>query len=910
MKINAIGADYAASRALSVKKAKEIPEDVNNIPKGMSMISFRSGNPRHIAHIVEEEPLFGLAGGGVGTVSNDYNYLDKDVDKVIKIIPMYNQDVDYKKDVDPKTGKVRGTLPQGVKVRYIPKNLPADHPFKAMEGQPFITSVSIGKDADLAKVLKDNANKIFILEEVKSSSMDWGMHKDVPIKMFKAKKDSILEKAMSKKGYTKEQQKKLEFVFTYVDSISSMEKPYDDKASYASATAEEMKKRFATGWEGQPYAKKCKAIVELLPSLKEKYNLDPKYILCSDGQSQFTMHYAAMKNAAGDPYWLDKFLGGVGHNMNRGYAQEMGARQAIVNLGATKEQIEKLVNSEKYIEALRNGEEEKFLTETVLKNFYNKEAGMNAFMIPIHYGKKGYVPMLTTVSEGYHDSIITNEFMSPLKALLAELDTLGRFKGLTNPLMDPQVTGFKYDGLQDGYKKDTKLKLANGQEVTVPKFQIFDSAKKYDLKHIRDIKHQNKINLFERLSSKYIGAQYYDSEKGAYLGADTGRMHILTGASNRKAKIHGEISEEYIKKLKANKDVKLIVSWGRGDLQKALDTVVDSFEKYAKKDPDAVLVLGGPIDEANSEAVSALEKFKMKSLKPELKGRMVFMEGFAPGKDFAIAGDVALLPSRFAPCELTDLEAKKYLCTPIVPNVGGMAQKNFDPSIPEEASKMDAYKGKHEYYITEEEALKSVNEDAKKEFEAAKGVLVKEMKTKYRKQVNEEMPEELIKKYLEGDDKYDKALRKLRDEVISDEMSGCLERALITDRNSKNAEQILKHQVDADTTWFGNSWLSKTGKSSGDLYQEYHFNNKGKNITKADLIQLDFSGLGKAARGSREGGNSLTTFFRGKTGKIAAAVTLGVAALGSLGYYGYKKDWFSPKFEKEEAKSGELSCVG
>lgn len=47
--------------------------------------------------MVAEEPLFGFNGGGVGTVVNDYNFLDKDVDKVVKIIPLYNQQVDYKK---------------------------------------------------------------------------------------------------------------------------------------------------------------------------------------------------------------------------------------------------------------------------------------------------------------------------------------------------------------------------------------------------------------------------------------------------------------------------------------------------------------------------------------------------------------------------------------------------------------------------------------------------------------------------------------------------------------------------------------------------------------------------------------------------------------------------------------------
>ena len=38
----------------------------------------------------------------------------------------------------------------------------------------------------------------------------------------------------------------------------------------------------------------------ILSILKEKYGIDPKYFLCSDGQNMFTMHYAAQKNAAGD----------------------------------------------------------------------------------------------------------------------------------------------------------------------------------------------------------------------------------------------------------------------------------------------------------------------------------------------------------------------------------------------------------------------------------------------------------------------------------------------------------------------------------------------------------------------------------------------------------------------------------
>lgn len=901
MKINAVGVDYSVLRAKNrnVKEA-EAPKDIAGVPKGMSMISFKSGNPRHIAHMVAEEPLFGFNGGGVGTVVNDYNYLDnKDVDKIVKFIPLYNQQVDYKKDIDPKTGKVRHPIGQGVKVRYIPDNLPANHPFKGKEGTPFVTAQSIDNATDLVKFLEEKKGNVFLLEEVKSSKMNWGMEENVPIKMFRAQKDENLIKAMDAKKISKETQNKLEFVFTYVDSTASMAKQYADD-SYASASGDALAKKFSSGWQGQPYPKEARATVELMPALKEKYNIDPKYILCSDGQTMFTMHYAAQKNAAGDAYWMDKFLGGVGHNMNAGYDQPMGARQAIVNLGATKEDLTKLLNSKEYIEAVKLGREEDFLRETVLKNFVRPKSGMNAFNVAIHYAKTGYSPMLTTVSEGYHDSLITNDLVSAMYDDLVELDKLGRFKGLTNPLMDPNVSPFSEGILQPGYKSDVKLKLKDGSVVTVNKFQVFDKNKA-DLKTVREVKHQNKINLLERFSQKFVDSVLLDETGKEISKPNQGRMHILAGKSDRNLKIYGNIADEYLAKLKKGEDVKLIVSWGRGDFQKSMDTVIDTFEKYAEKDPNAILIFGGDM----KYEPETVEKFELAALKPKLKGRMIMTDGWTPGKDWAMAGDAALLPSRFAPCELTDLEAKKALCTPITPNVQGMAQKNFDPDIAADAKLMDAYKGKHEYFMSEETALKAANEDAKTAFNKVKDKLVSDITKKYKGQINEDIPAELLKETLEADEEYKKALRKLRDSVISDEMAECLERALIRDRNSKNAETILANQIKADTTWFGNAWLSATGKSSGQLYFDYHFNNKGKNISKNDLIKLDFSGLRHGITGGNSG-NSI--HFNGKTKKIAT-VALGLAALTGLGITGYKCGWLSPKFA-EEKKHGHLSCVG
>ena len=580
MKISAINPNYAPLRAKNLRETTSVESSAINVPKNMSMITFRSGNPRHIAHVVAEEPLFGFNGGGVGTVVNDYNFLDKDVDKVVKIIPLYNQQVEYKKNIDPKTGNIANPIAQDVKVRTIPNNLPEGHPFKGKEGTPFITAKAIDNSTDLVKLLEKEKDNIFLLEEVKSSNIQWGFQDNVPVKMYRAQKSEALKKVMDDKAMSKELQDKLEFIFTYVDATASMPKQYSDGLSYATATGSDLEKRFASGWQGQGYAKYNKATVELLPGLKEKYNIDPKYILCSDGQSMFTMHYAAQKNAAGDSYWLDKFLGGVGHNMNAGYDQPMGARQAIINLGATKQDLEKLLNSKEYMEALKLGREEDFLRETVLKDFVRPKSGMNAFNVAIHYAKEGYVPMLTTVSEGYHDSLVTNDLVSKMYEDLVELDKMGKFKGITNPLMDPNVSPFNKDILQAGYKEDVKLKLADGTETIVKKFQVFDPNKS-DLKTVREVKRQNKINLLERFDKKYLNSQYFNEKNNEWEKAGSGRMQILTGASGRNAKIYGSINDEYLNKLKKGEDVKFIVSWGRGDFQKGMDTVIDSFEKYA-----------------------------------------------------------------------------------------------------------------------------------------------------------------------------------------------------------------------------------------------------------------------------------------------------------------------------------------
>ena len=71
--------------------------------------------------------------------------------------------------------------------------------------------------------------------------------------------------------------------------------------------------------------------------------------------------------------------------------------------------------------------------------------------------------------------------------------------------------------------------------------------------------------------------------------------------------------------------------------------------------------------------------------------------------------------------------------------------------------------------------MKAANEDAKTAFNKIKDKLVSDITKKYKGQINEDIPAELLKETLEADEEYKKALRKLRDSVISDEMAECLE---------------------------------------------------------------------------------------------------------------------------------------
>lgn len=902
--INSVNPEYG-NAAMSLKKGEKSSVDNSVAINNLHVLSFRGGNPKHVAHAICEEPLFGFMGGGVGTVSNDYNFLSTDVDKVGKFIPMYNQENVYKKEI--VCGKVVDIKERGVKKRVIPYNLSNDHPFKKYEGQCFVTAKEISKRDDLAEFLEKNAKDVFILEELGTGKINWGMEENVPVAAYRAIKDEKLKKAfMGSKdprftpAQWEEMWNKLEWYFTYVDTTSGMPKQYA-KGGYATASGGEVTRRISAGWQGMPYSKYDKALVEMAETVTKKTGFDPAYFLCSDGQMQPIIHFAAVKNASGDKYWQDRALGGVGHNMNNGYIDEMGTKDMIVNLGSKKD-IEKILNSREYWQAVRESREEEFLKSLIPSSLQDGYGKYNACMFTINYAEKGYAPMYTTVSDLYARSVANNELVSPaLQQRLKNLEDAERFKGIINVLMDPVITGFGIEGYQPGFKEDCELMLKDGTKTTVKKFLAYDKNKAYDINHIREVKRQNLLNYLDRLDPKYVGSKVI--QKGVVSKDETsGFGQIVCGKAGRKAVIRGGISKEYIEKIARGEDVTTFVTWARGDFQKGMDTAVDAFEKFVAKtgDKNSILLVGGDMSGV-PEVVKKIENTK-------LKGRILHLDGWAPGLSFAAVGDYSILPSRFAPCELSDLESIKYGCTPIVPNVQGMAQKIFDPT--EDSPFTNGYKGKHEYFMTVEEAYEAAGEDAKKIYDGIKEKAIKEIIADYEKKIGEKPDESYINAQITKNKKYLEACKSLRDSVISDEISDCMARA-IKDRkeNPELINKMLKNQVDLKTTWEENGWLTPDGRSSGQLYRDYHFNNKNyRNLKEGEALHLNLDGLHDLVENKPKTEPSFAQKLRNFANKTEGRWVIGTAAVAAL--IGVGCALAHSKDPKDEKKSDNLALIG
>ncbi len=752
-----------------------------------SPLSFTGKNKSQAIFIGAESDPYSKA-GGVGTVMKDYRAIPNSV----QVIPYYGAKYNKNKVLEPL----------------------------------------VDKDGDY--ILKTTGGEIK-LDLVSKKQMQWGKDKNQDIMLFSIKNDP---------------KKDTYFVFNEMTAV--MPKPYSNGFVYSSGA-----KANNNGWQGDAYAQFSKAGVEFLPDIiKDKPDFDPATIVCSDSQTAYVAEYLAKKSVNDDDEaYKDINPTYVGHNMGPGYCGETSKQNMFVNLGATPKQIEMIENDPLYYE---KGDD--YFTPFV-KKVIDETGTASAVMIPIYYsdhGAKnngGYLKAFSVVAEEYAKSLVENpQAAHNIHNHLVEMDKKGALDGILNPLEDSSVDSAK-PLLNERYNED----CVDTDGKIYPKFDVYPSDLTY--KKMREIKNSNKLKLLERFSAK-------DNT-------------IITGNPKRTAKINPEIpdaaSQPLIRKdlidlVKSGHgdDVPLFVSWGRIDTQKGHDITLDAFEKFAKtpEGKNAILILGAGLDGGNESKKVEAKISKMLS-DPELKGRLIHIDGWAPAYALASAADAAIFASRFEPCGLTDLEAMKYYCTPVVTNTQGLKQKNFDPRNPEEKDKATSYKTKHEYNLTKDKVEliidtitnnkdtdslskefpifnildsngnkigydTSVFNEFVQDYQKYKSAKLDEYKYK-----NENPPknwddwDELSKDYSF---KFDGPSRKLKDSILSYELSDAVSACVSADESTK--ETIFNNLHKLDTTWQHNNMLHPSGKSSLDLYKEIHMYKSGNQPDKSQLISL------------------------------------------------------------------------
>lgn len=724
-------------------------------------------------------------------------------------------------------------------------------------------SIAPDKDTDGDYVMHTNKGDVK-LRLVYETTMQWGMDEAAPIKVFAPKDDA------DKLSY-----------FVYIDETASMKKPYDNSPHYKSGGFSE-----TNGWEGDTYAKFSKAVVELLPQIiKDKgENFNPETMVCSDAQMAYAHEYLAQKVAQGNNDYVGMKSTHVLHNMSGGYLGETSKRNMFVNLGATPELIKKAQNDPMFHD---KGDE--YFTPFV-KDTLDENGTANPTMIVARYADKGIIPAADTVSEDYAEAVAINpQAAGPIQKSFSKLYEKGVFQGILNPFEDKSVDSTKPlpNALYNKECVDTDGKIYPAFE-TYPKNPTYDEA--------RQIKNANKAKLLERLSCK-----------------DT---TIITGNPNKGANINPEVQSdepvirpdliELIHQGKGD-EVPLFVSWGRCDTQKGHDVTVQAFKKFAKTEEgkNAILILGTGLD-SNPESKVLAKDMEEALNDPDLKGRIVHIDGWAPAYAMASAADAAIFSSRFEPCGLTDLEAMKYFCTPIVANTQGFKQKNFDPRINEEKDKATSYKTTHEYHLMKDTAeliidaygkgSETAKEQVKKEFPAFittdddgttyydDSIFVK-FGQEYNKYIEKIKEDYRAKKQPLSSDwrdwdvlskdynfKFNGFARELKDGILEAELTQAMKAATSADDETKRL--IFENTKNLDTSWRGNGQLHPSGKSTYELYKERHLDSKYKGATKDDLTGVDGDEFAKiqAEEQNKDLLSRISAYAAGALTGVAAAV--------------------------------------
>lgn len=816
----------------------------NPIP-AENVVNFR-GNPKQVIFYGAEFPDYDKKGG----VANVMGYYDKfpGIEKVI-VQPYYRARKDYN-NAGKYTGKIK------------PHQFDTNCQYPSLAGKYFYSKIDFEKKniatettTNLSKNLNGN---IIVLEEISSKDVTYGKQPEQTIKLFRALKavpvkddnDNIIDYKLEQPREIKKdangnivEERIKHHYFVLSKGTGEFKVPYDD-GSYSSDRSvhpEEFGK-----FKPRPYAENNRAFVELKDDLCKSVSsvtgktFEPGTVVCSDSQTAYTISFmrdeALKENPAFRPQ--DVSASYVIHNMRKGYTGECGGLDMALNLGLTEEEIDILRQDKEFQDAEELGETDKYFAK-YLDELVDSSGAFNPTLIAFRLRDKGYSTGLNTVSGGYAKDLATNENIpTALRAEWAKLYEAKKAVGIMNPFEDggfhvlegvKGMNGYLPEGVSDIQEKLRKM----GDEFAplaeeVHAFPTIDKTKftkdengNYKVTEeafdaLQAYKQECKKEFLNRLTTKFDGLILKDKEL---------YNTIVAGRPNWNVNLIGRIDEKLLAPENVDK-LNVYATWGRLDSQKSLDIVMDAFDMFCQAHPEeaknSILVLGGeaPGTDYAKKVLSQAEKLANK-----YAGHVSFMEAFAPNKILASAAKEILLPSREAPCELTDVETMQFLTMLTATRAQGMDDKNFDPA--EGMEEATSFKTESGYYISQAEIeacqKHGIGDAWKKEYAAFRKNVEIEQNNKATSAftVKEgEKPltlDEYINYSPEHREALDELLDKYRSLILTAGVAACMERGLALTKAQQI--KICENQLNLKTGWENNHKLTRSSESSADSYR-------------------------------------------------------------------------------------------
>ncbi len=891
------------SKSLKINKNNSL----NQVPQ--NSVSF-TGRADHVIFYGAEFPDYNKKGG----VANVMGYYEKmpGIEAVIAQ-PYYNARKDY-----TKKGEYTGLVK--------PWQFDESCPYKGLKGQYFYVKFDTDKKnitTETTTNLDSNIqNKNFIvLKEIKTKTVEYGKQQPQDIILFKAmeavpvkdKEGKIIDYKIEELPADKDTHKARNHFFVYSKGTAEFKVPYDD-GSYSSDKTKNPEA--FSKYKPRAYAENNRAFVDLKDALcsavktTDNSKFDAGTVFCSDSQTAYTISFMRDEAVNGNPAFNPKDIAPAYaiHNLRMGYTGECGGLDMALNLGLTSEEIDIMRRDPEFTSAEENGTLNNYFA-SYIPELRDYSGSFNPTLIAFNLRKNGYMTGLNTVSPGYAKDIAVNpNIPTALQGEWKELYEQKLANGIMNPFEDPNFHIFKGVAGMNGYlesgvnsAKEALKKLGNDFAALADEihpFAIVDESKfpkeneKYKVteeayNHYTEVKNINKKEFLNRLTTKFDKLK--DVDRDLY-------NTLIAGRSNWNVNLIGRIDENLLTPEKIG-DLKVYVSWGRLDSQKSLDIVMNAFDSYCQKHPDdaknCILILGGeaPGTEYSNKILSQAE-----ILSNKYPGHICFMEAFAPNKILTSVAEMALLPSREAPCELTDLEVMQFMSLLSVTNAQGMADKNFDPVIDGEDI-ATSFKTENGYYISKEAIAQykqdGIGEKWTQEYNKLRNEIANEQQNRHASSFKTDLDEtEALDNYINANPKHKEALDDLIDKyrslILATGVTICMERGVALTKAQRM--KMAENELNLKTGWANNTTLTKAGKPSADLYKEIFASKADSNVERYSGSFLDkFREHLNAVKKNFETmhGNSTTPppappgkSFLGKYGKVIAWSAASAAIVG------------------------------